>query len=101
MDEDIPIWLRVLVISANVIGFIYNIPQVVLTIRTKKTNDISGSFLCLRFISSIMWIIYCSYVFSLDVLISWIITGTSSSIILYYKYIYPKCINNISIEENV
>ena len=88
MDE--PIWLRTLVITANVIGFIYNLPQVILTIRTKKTDDISGSFLILRFVSAIMWIIYCSYVFSLDVLISWIITGSSSSIILYYKYFHKK-----------
>ena len=81
-------WLQVIVILANIIGFIYNLPQVILTIRTKKTDDISGIFLILRFISSVLWIIYCIYTNSIDVLISWIITCSSNIVILYYKFFY-------------
>ena len=35
MPED-EYWLQSIVILANIIGFIYNLPQVILTIRTKK-----------------------------------------------------------------
>jgi MtN3 and saliva related transmembrane protein len=87
MPED-EYWLQSIVILANIIGFVYNLPQVILTIRTKKTDDISGTFLILRFISSILWIIYCSYTNSIYVLISWIVTCSSNIIIMYYKFLY-------------
>ena len=81
-------WARIFIWTANSIGFVYNIPQVVHTVRTKKTGDISSIFLWLRFVSSAMWCFYSSYFFMYDVLISWAITLLSSTIILYYKYIY-------------
>ena len=84
----VSIWLQSLVIIANIIGFIYNIPQLYLTIKTKSAKDISGIFLLLRFISAILWIVYCIFVFNIDVLISWCLTGLCSSILLYYKYVY-------------
>lgn len=85
-DENI--YLRSLVILANVIGLIYNIPQVILTIRTKSANDLSGIFLILRLVSATLWLIYTSYVWNIDVFISWIITGISSAILFYYKLFY-------------
>ena len=96
MPED-EYWLQGIVILANIIGFIYNLPQVILTIRTKKTDDISGTFLILRFISSILWIIYCIYTNSIDVLISWIITCSSNIVILYYKFFYK----NQNVQNNI
>jgi uncharacterized protein with PQ loop repeat len=80
--------LRWIVISANVIGLIYNIPQTILTIRTKSANDISLLFISLRLLSSFLWIVYTMIHWLPDVFISWIITGTSSSILLYYKIRY-------------
>jgi uncharacterized protein with PQ loop repeat len=80
--------LRALVIIANIIGFIYNIPQVVYTIRTKSANDISGIFLTLRILSACLWLIYTSILWSPDVFISWVITGTASGILVYYKIRY-------------
>jgi uncharacterized protein with PQ loop repeat len=68
------IYLRSIVIIANIIGFIYNIPQVILTIRTKSTDDISAIFLILRLISATLWLIYTSIIWSPDVFVSWIIT---------------------------
>ena len=90
-------WLQAIVILANIIGFVYNLPQVILTIKTKKTDDISGTFLILRFISSVLWIIYSSYIFSIDVLISWLITCSSNIVIMYYKFFYKN--NTEEIEE--
>lgn len=89
MAEDNP-YLRSLVIVANIIGFVYNIPQVILTVRTKSANDLSGVFLILRLTSAVMWIIYTTILWSPDVFISWIITGTSSGILFYYKVRYSE-----------
>lgn len=80
--------LRALVIVANVIGFIYNIPQVIYTIRTKSAKDISGIFLALRVISACLWMIYTIILWSPDVFISWAITGSASCILVYYKIRY-------------
>ena len=87
MSDDPPA-LRALVVTANVIGFIYNIPQVVHTVRTKSANDLSGIFLSLRMISACLWIIYTTVLWSPDVFISWLITGGSSTILLVYKIRY-------------
>ena len=81
-------WARIFIWTANSIGFIYNIPQVVHTVRTNKTADISSIFLWLRFVSGLMWCFYSAYFFMYDVLVSWGITLTSTLIILYYKYLY-------------
>ena len=89
MSQDNP-YLRSLVIVANIIGFVYNIPQVILTVRTKSANDLSGIFLILRLTSAVMWIIYTTILWSPDVFISWIITGTSSGILFYYKVRYSE-----------
>ena len=82
------LWAQIFIWVANGIGLIYNIPQVYHTYKTKRANDISSYFLMLRLISSVMWIFYCSYFFMPDVLVSWIITGSSSVVIIYYKYFY-------------
>ena len=103
MGEENP-YLRSIVIVANVIGFVYNVPQVILTVRTKSANDLSGIFLIMRLLSAVLWIIYTTILWSPDVFISWIITGTSSGILFYYKLRYseksildevrPTCIKN-------
>jgi uncharacterized protein with PQ loop repeat len=87
MNEENP-YLRSLVIIANIIGFVYNVPQVILTIRTKSAKDLSSLFLIMRIVSALLWIIYTSVLWSPDVLISWIITGCSSGILFYYKIMY-------------
>ena len=81
---------RAIVIIANVIGFIYNVPQVVLTVRTKSATDLSFIFLSLRLVSAVLWIIYTTLNWSPDVFISWVITGTSSGILFYYKLRYSE-----------
>lgn len=87
MNEENP-YLRSLVIVANVIGFVYNVPQVILTIRTKSAKDLSSIFLLMRILSALLWIVYTSIIWSPDVLISWVITGGSSVVLLYYKVVY-------------
>ena len=80
--------LDTIVIVANILSFVYNLPQIYQTIKTKKADDISGLFLIIRLVSSIMWIIYTTIRYDLQVLISWLITFSSSAIIIYYKFFY-------------
>ena len=77
---------------ANVIGFIYMIPQLYQTIKTKKTRDLSGLFINLRIICSILWIIYTINYEMWQVLASWVITFISSLILAYYKFFYKQSI---------
>ena len=82
------LWATIFIWVANGMGFIYNLPQVYHTYKTKKTADISGMFLLMRLVTSLMWLFYCIYFFMPDVLASWLITGSSNLVIIYYKYFY-------------
>ena len=92
MSNTIDIVFKYLINITNVIVFIYNIPQVYKTVKTKKAGDLSFWFLFLRLVSSIIWIIYSIYYKLYEVSITWILTGGSSAILLYYKYKYK---NNV------
>jgi uncharacterized protein with PQ loop repeat len=87
---DVDIVFSVLVNIANVVGVLYNLPQMYHTYKRKTTNDISPIFLHARFWCSIMWIVYCLYYKFWYVFVSWIITGSSSTFMLYYMHIYPR-----------
>jgi uncharacterized protein with PQ loop repeat len=84
-DDTLGEQLRPMIIMANVIGLVYNVPQVILTIRTKSANDLSLLFISMRLVSAALWLIYTSILWSPDVFLSWIITGGSSTVLLYYK----------------
>ena len=55
------LWAKCLVWTGNVLGLIYNIPQLYHTYQTKKVDDISTLSLVLRFVSSLLWSFYCVY----------------------------------------
>ena len=86
----VDIMFAVLVNIANVVNILYNIPQMYHTYKCKNTTGISPIFLHARFWCSIMWIVYCLYYKFWYVFVSWIITGTSSTFMLYYMHIYPR-----------
>ena len=90
VKTDADVVFSVLVNIANVVGVLYNLPQMYHTYKRKTTNDISPIFLHARFWCSIMWIIYCLYYKFWYVFVSWVITGTSSTFMLYYMHIYPR-----------
>lgn len=85
MENTDILWAKILVWVANILGLLYNIPQIYHTYQTKKVDDISTTSLVLRFISSLLWSFYSIYFNMLDVGISWYITFISSVLILYYK----------------
>lgn len=84
MDQNTPLALTV-VWTANVLGLIYNLPQMYHTYVTKRVDDISTSSVILRLLSSVLWTGYCMYFAMWDVGVSWFITLISSVLIAYYK----------------
>jgi uncharacterized protein with PQ loop repeat len=87
MDKNVSLQMNVLLIIANIINLVYNIPQLVKTYKTKSTIDFSEWFLFLRILGNIIWIAYAIEVESLLMLINNIVTVLSSIFIGYYKVI--------------
>ncbi len=85
MDPNVPLSMNIMLIIANVINLIYNIPQMVQTYRTKSTRDFSGWFLSLRIIGNMIWFVYAIYIANLLMLINNIVTVVASIFIGYYK----------------
>jgi MtN3 and saliva related transmembrane protein len=85
LDPNVPIGMNVMLIIANVINLIYNIPQMVRTYQTKSTRDFSGWFLSLRVIGNAIWVVYSIYVANLLMLINNVVTVVASVFVGYYK----------------
>ena len=85
MDPNVPLGMNIMLIIANVINLVYNIPQMVQTYRTKSTRDFSGWFLSLRIVGNIIWVIYAIYIANLLMLINNIVTVGASIFVGYYK----------------
>jgi MtN3 and saliva related transmembrane protein len=85
LDPNVPIGMNVMLIIANVINLIYNIPQMVKTYQTKSTRDFSGWFLSLRVIGNAIWVVYSIYVANLLMLINNVVTVIASVFVGYYK----------------
>lgn len=78
---------NMLLVTANVINIIYNIPQMVRTYRTKSANDFDGWFLGLRIFYNFLWILYGIEVNSMLICINSIVTILTTVFISYYKII--------------
>lgn len=79
-------YINILLISANIINVIYNIPQIMRTIKTKSANDFDAWFLFLRIFYNILWILYGIAIDTSLVALNSVVTIIASSIIAYYKY---------------
>jgi len=93
-----PLWLWSIVLLGNITIFTYNLPQVIHTVKTKSVKDISSIFLWLRVLAALLWGFYSAYKNEIDVLISWILTGGSSCILLFFKYKFHYQDKNKSLE---
>jgi len=85
IDEKLPIWVNVLVVTANIINFVYNIPQMYKTFKRKSTRDISGLFLLLRVIGNVLMLIYTIYILDIQLSIANSVTVLSSIFLCAYK----------------
>ena len=70
---------------ANILNLIYNIPQIILTCKRKTTNDISGAFLLLRTISSVLWVLYACIEVDIQYILANLVSLVSSLILDYFK----------------
>jgi uncharacterized protein with PQ loop repeat len=84
-DPNVSSTMNGFLILANIINLIYNIPQIVKTIKTKSTKDFSEWFLALRICGNIIWIGYALSIDSFMLLLNSIVTVVSTIIISIYK----------------
>ena len=89
-----------LAIIGNVCNFAYNVPFVYVVVKHMNADNISKKFLCLRVVSSVVWIMYSIFTLEMYVGISYTISLVSSSIVLYIKLIQKKEIVNINPEKS-
>ena len=85
MDPNVPLSMNVMLIIANVLNLIYNIPQMVQTYKTKSTRDFSPWFLSLRIVGNSIWLVYSIYVANLLMLLNNLVSVLASVFIGYYK----------------
>lgn len=85
IDPTLPLWLNTIVIIANILNLIYNVPQMIKTYRRKTTRDISGIFLLLRFVANTIFTIYTIYISNVQLSIANIVSVLSTLFIGYYK----------------
>ena len=85
MDPNVPLSMNVMLIIANVLNLIYNIPQMVQTYKTKSTRDFSPWFLSLRIVGNSIWLVYSVYVANLLMLLNNLVSVLASVFIGYYK----------------
>ena len=78
---------NILLIIANVINLVYNIPQMVRTYKTKSANDFDVWFLGLRIFYNFLWILYGIEVDSMLVCLNSVVTILATAFVSYYKYV--------------
>ena len=70
---------------ANILNLIYNVPQIILTCKRKTTNDISGAFLLLRTLASVLWVLYAFIELDIQYILANLVSLVSSLILDYFK----------------
>ncbi len=85
---DIPIAWRVVLNISNLVGFVYNIPQMYHTWKTRRTADISTSSQILRAVCSIIWVAYAIVSAQPEVGVAWGVSLLSSAWTLGFKARY-------------
>jgi len=86
-DDKVSTTMNVFLVIANIINFVYNIPQCVKTYKTKSTKDFSSTFLFLRAIGTVIWLAYSIEIKAFLFIIANIVSLISSIFISYYKVI--------------
>ena len=86
MDPNSSLTINILLVVANVINLVYNIPQMVQTYQTRSTGDFSALFLALRIVANFIWIIYSVSISSMLMLINSVVTVVATLFIGYFKY---------------
>ena len=86
-DDKVSTTMNVFLVIANVINFVYNIPQCIKTYKTKSTKDFSSTFLFLRVIGNAIWLAYSIEIKAFLFILANIVSVIASIFISYYKVI--------------
>jgi MtN3 and saliva related transmembrane protein len=86
-DDSVSYTMNVFLVIGNVINFVYNIPQIVKTYKTKSTRDFSPTFLFMRVIGNCIWLAYSIELRAFLFILSNIVSVFSSIFISYYKVV--------------
>ena len=97
-NPSVELFMTIIVNIGNVLSMVYNFPQMWMTYKLKKADDISSYFLWMRLSAGIIWSTYCIYYRMWYVIISWATTIVSTVQILYYKY-YPSPLAQRQLED--
>ena len=79
--------MNVFLVIGNINNFLYNIPQIVKTYKTKSTKDFSASFLFMRVFGNFIWLAYSIELRAFLLILSNVVSLASSIFISYYKVI--------------
>ena len=83
-----PDFVTLIGLAAAVLAAVAFLPQVIKTWKSRSAKDISLRMLVVLLVETFLWIIYGSYINSLPVVISNLITMLFVSIILIFKIKY-------------
>ena len=64
------------------------VPQLYLTMRTKKVDDLSFGFLCLQQLTCIFFLIYGIKIDAVPLIVANSIVGTQGVLLIFFKIIY-------------
>ena len=84
-DDKVSVTMNVFLVIGNIINFVYNIPQVVKTYKTKSTKDFSPTFLFMRVVGNCIWLAYSIELKAFLFILSNIVSVISSIFVSYYK----------------
>ena len=101
-DDNVSTTMNVFLVIGNVINFIYNIPQVIKTYKTKSTKDFSPTFLFMRVIGNTIWLAYSIELQQFLFMSANIVSLFSSIFISYYKVVdlYQERLKYIKLEQD-
>ena len=86
-DDKVSTTMNVFLVIGNIINFVYNIPQVIKTYKTKSTKDFSPTFLFMRVIGNCIWLAYSIELQQFLFMLSNIVSVIAAIFISYYKVV--------------
>lgn len=86
-DDKVSVTMNVFLVIGNIINFVYNIPQVIKTYKTKSTKDFSPTFLFMRVIGNCIWLAYSIELQQFLFMLSNVVSVLAAIFISYYKVV--------------
>ena len=86
-DDKVSVTMNVFLVIGNIINFVYNIPQVIKTYKTKSTKDFSPTFLFMRVIGNCIWLAYSIELQQFLFMLSNVVSVIAAIFISYYKIV--------------